>query len=134
MADSEIRKLQVANARPEDSGRGLARLSRATMNALGLAEGDVVEIVGRRSTPARAVLPYAEDEGLELHRRAADSRGMNRTSGPRTRAVAGGAGDLDAAECRVSDKAWCGEATNPQRGWDWQNGRTNSATSCDNVW
>jgi transitional endoplasmic reticulum ATPase len=68
MADSEARKLQVANARPEDSGRGLARLSRTTMNALGLNEGDVVEIVGRRSTPARAVLPYSEDEGLEILR------------------------------------------------------------------
>jgi len=68
MADAETRKLQVANARPEDSGRGLARLSRATMNALGLSEGDVVEIVGRRSTPARAVLPYPEDEGLEILR------------------------------------------------------------------
>lgn len=68
MADSEIRKLQVANARPEDSGRGLARLSRATMNALGLNEGDVVEIVGKRATPARAVLPYSEDEGLEILR------------------------------------------------------------------
>ncbi len=68
MADAETRKLQVANARPEDSGRGLARLSRATMNALGLAEGDVVEIVGRRPTPARAVLPYPEDEGLEILR------------------------------------------------------------------
>jgi transitional endoplasmic reticulum ATPase len=68
MADSETRKLQVANARPEDSGRGLARLSRATMNALELAEGDVVEIVGKRATPARAVLPYREDEGLEILR------------------------------------------------------------------
>ena len=62
------RKLQVANARPDDSGRGLARMSRATLNALGLAEGDVIEIVGKRSTPARAVLPYSEDEGLEILR------------------------------------------------------------------
>jgi transitional endoplasmic reticulum ATPase len=68
MADSETRKLQVANARPDDSGRGLARLSRATMGALGLTEGDVVEIVGRRGTPARAVLPYPEDEGLDILR------------------------------------------------------------------
>src|SRR3546814_2052173 len=44
------RKLQVANARPEDSGRGLARLSRMTMAALGLEEGDTVEIIGKRST------------------------------------------------------------------------------------
>jgi len=62
------RKLQVANARPDDSGQGLARLPRATMQALGIAEGDVVEIVGKRSTPARAVLPYAEDEGLDILR------------------------------------------------------------------
>lgn len=70
MADSEIsmRKLQVANARPEDSGRGLAHLPRAVMASLGLAEGDVIEIVGKRSTPARAVMPYAEDEGLEIIR------------------------------------------------------------------
>lgn len=70
MADSETggRKLQVANARPEDAGRGLARLSVAAMGALGLNEGDVVEIIGRRATPARAVLSYPEDEGLEILR------------------------------------------------------------------
>ncbi|MBY8829199.1 CDC48 family AAA ATPase [Hephaestia mangrovi] len=71
MADSEtppLRKLQVANARPEDSGRGIAHLPRALMGELGLAEGDVIEIVGKRSTPARAVFPYAEDEGLEIIR------------------------------------------------------------------
>src|SRR5687767_7459192 len=70
MADTENQagRLQVANARPDDSGRGLARLSRATMNLLGLVEGDVVEIVGKRSTPARAMLPYPEDEGLNILR------------------------------------------------------------------
>jgi len=70
MADEEAQpiKLQVANARPEDSGRGLAHLPRALMARLGLTEGDVIEIVGKRATPALAVLPYAEDEGLELLR------------------------------------------------------------------
>ncbi|HEX8447282.1 MAG TPA: CDC48 family AAA ATPase, partial [Sphingomonas sp.] len=70
MADDPIagRKLQVANARPEDSGRGLAHIPRAMMATLGISEGDVIEIVGKRSTPARAVLPYREDEGLELLR------------------------------------------------------------------
>ncbi|HVI98227.1 MAG TPA: CDC48 family AAA ATPase [Sphingomonas sp.] len=70
MADSEppVRKLQVANARPEDSGRGIAHLPRALMAQLALAEGDVIEIVGKRSTPARAVFPYPEDEGLEIIR------------------------------------------------------------------
>jgi transitional endoplasmic reticulum ATPase len=70
MADGEAptRKLQVANARPEDSGRGLAHIPRAMMAALGLAEGDVIEIVGKETTVARAVAPYAEDEGLEIIR------------------------------------------------------------------
>lgn len=70
MADGEAppRKLQVANARPEDSGRGLAHVPRAMMAALGIAEGDVIEIVGKATTAARAVAPYAEDEGLEIVR------------------------------------------------------------------
>ncbi|WNO53985.1 CDC48 family AAA ATPase [Stakelama saccharophila] len=70
MADdeSEPRKLQVANARPEDSGRGLAHLPRSMMAAMALSEGDVIEIVGKRATPAFAVYPYPEDEGLEILR------------------------------------------------------------------
>jgi transitional endoplasmic reticulum ATPase len=66
--DSNQLKLQVANARPEDSGRGLARLSRDNLGKLGLIEGDVVEILGKQATPARAVLPYPEDEGLDFVR------------------------------------------------------------------
>ena len=70
MADDEpiSHKLQVANSRPEDSGRGLAHIPRRLMAALGLTEGDVVEIVGKRATPARIVAPYPEDEGLEILR------------------------------------------------------------------
>lgn len=70
MADSDAptRKIQVANSRPEDSGRGLAHMPRTLMAALGITEGDVVEIVGKQATPARAVAPYPEDEGLDLLR------------------------------------------------------------------
>jgi transitional endoplasmic reticulum ATPase len=70
MADEERAptRLQVANMRPDDSGRGIARLPRRIMNQLGLSEGDVVELAGKRSTPARAVLPYPEDEGLDIIR------------------------------------------------------------------
>lgn len=70
MADREDGdlKLQIANARLEDLGRGLARLPRGVMTALDLAEGDIVEIAGKRVTAARAVYPYAEDEGLEIIR------------------------------------------------------------------
>ncbi|HYW14606.1 MAG TPA: AAA family ATPase, partial [Allosphingosinicella sp.] len=70
MADEEKQptRLQVATMRPEDSGRGLARLPRRLMAQLELAEGDVIEITGKRATPARAVGPYSEDEGLEIIR------------------------------------------------------------------
>src|SRR3569623_362943 len=68
MATTLPRKLQVANARPEDSGRGLAHIPRSVMARLGIGEGDVIEIVGKTTTPARAVAPYPEDEGLELIR------------------------------------------------------------------
>src|SRR3546814_14801693 len=39
-----------------------------TMSALVLEEGDTVEIIGKRSTAARAVAPYKEDEGLDILR------------------------------------------------------------------
>ncbi len=70
MADAENggQRLQVANAKPEESGHGLARIPKATMAALGITEGDVVEIQGKRVTPARAILPYTEDEGLNVVR------------------------------------------------------------------
>ncbi len=67
-AKEKVKKLQVANAKAEDSGRGLARLSREYMAAYGIAQGDVIEIIGKRLTAARAVEPYPEDEGLELIR------------------------------------------------------------------
>lgn len=70
MADQERKpkRLQVATMRPDDSGRGIARLPRGVMTELGLAEGDVIELVGKRTTPARAVGPYPEDEDLEIIR------------------------------------------------------------------
>lgn len=68
MAKQKNSKLQVANARPEDSGRGLARLSREFMAEHALQQGDVIEITGKRTTAARAVDHYPEDEGLEVIR------------------------------------------------------------------
>jgi transitional endoplasmic reticulum ATPase len=68
MAKAKAQRLQVANAKAEDSGRGFARLSRSTLAELGLQQGDVIEIIGKRSTVARAVDPYPEDEGLDVIR------------------------------------------------------------------
>ena len=61
-------KLQVAGARQEESGTGFARISRATMALLGIIEGDVISIEGKRATAARAILPHPEDEGIEVIR------------------------------------------------------------------
>ncbi|HXG81473.1 MAG TPA: AAA family ATPase, partial [Sphingomicrobium sp.] len=74
MADADTltkettRRLQVANLAPSDAGRGVARLPVKLMNELGLAEGDVIAITGKRMTGARAIRPYGDDEGLEIIR------------------------------------------------------------------
>ena len=62
------RKVQVASLPPADSGRGFARLPDKLMDELGLAEGDVIEIIGKRTTAARAIRPYGEDEGIDIIR------------------------------------------------------------------
>ena len=66
--DEKGLKLQVAAARQEESGHGIARLSRAALSAIGAMEGDTLEITGKRSTVARAMLAYPEDEELEVIR------------------------------------------------------------------
>ncbi len=74
MADSKTRhkvdltKVQVANLAPADSGRGIARLNEKLLQALGLGEGDIVEIIGKRVTAARVIRPYDEDKGLDIIR------------------------------------------------------------------
>jgi len=61
-------KLQVANLPPMEGSRGFARLPATAMQNLGINEGDVIEIVGKRTTTARALRPYAEDAGLDIIR------------------------------------------------------------------
>jgi transitional endoplasmic reticulum ATPase len=61
-------RLQVAGAKTQDVGKGVARLGQSTFQALGVREGDVIEIAGQRVTAALALPPYPEDEGLDLVR------------------------------------------------------------------
>lgn len=61
-------RLQVAAARQEESGRGMARLPRSAFQALGITEGDVVEIEGKRATAAIAMPAYDEDQSLDVVR------------------------------------------------------------------
>jgi transitional endoplasmic reticulum ATPase len=65
---TKSRRVQVASLPPADSGRGFARLPDRLMDDLGLNEGDVIEIVGKRSTAARAIRPFGEDEGIDIIR------------------------------------------------------------------
>ncbi|MGZ3470973.1 MAG: CDC48 family AAA ATPase [Isosphaeraceae bacterium] len=60
MADSSPLKLKVTEAIPKDLGRGLARLDPADMARLGLEVGDIVELVGKRTTVAKAMPAYKE--------------------------------------------------------------------------
>ena len=66
--DDKTIKLQVAAARQEESGHGIARLPKAALSSLGAMEGDVLEIIGKETTVARAMLAYPEDEGLDVIR------------------------------------------------------------------
>lgn len=61
-------RLQVAGAKSSDVGTGTARLTRRTLQALDMREGDVVEIRGKRLTAALALAAYPEDEGLDVIR------------------------------------------------------------------
>ena len=66
--DKDTIRLQVAAARQEESGRGIARMPRTAFQALGIAEGDMVEIDGKRVTAALAFHAYDEDQSLEVVR------------------------------------------------------------------
>jgi transitional endoplasmic reticulum ATPase len=61
-------RLQVAAARQEESGQGVARMPRSAFQALGITDGDFVEIEGKRTTAAVAIPGYPEDEALEVVR------------------------------------------------------------------
>ena len=55
-------QLRVGDARQRDVGRGIARIDQKTMQKLGLSAGDVIEIVGKRTTSAIAWPAYSEDQ------------------------------------------------------------------------
>ena len=61
-------RLQVAAARQEESGQGIARLPRSAFQSLGITEGDVVEVRGKRTTAAIAMAAYDEDQALDVVR------------------------------------------------------------------
>ncbi|MGD8543566.1 MAG: CDC48 family AAA ATPase [Candidatus Bathyarchaeota archaeon] len=64
---SEV-QLRVGDARQRDVGRGIARIDQKTMQKLGISAGDVIEIVGKRTTSAIAWPAYSEDQGRTILR------------------------------------------------------------------
>ncbi len=61
-------RLQVASAQKQDVGKGVARISKDALEALGVRAGQIVEITGQRTTASIVVPPYAEDQGLSIIR------------------------------------------------------------------
>ena len=61
-------RLQVAGAQSSDVGKSTARLNRNALQTLGIREGEIIEIVGKRTTAAIALPPYPVDEGLNVIR------------------------------------------------------------------
>jgi len=61
-------QLRVGDARQRDVGRGIARLDQRTMQKLGISAGDVIEIVGKRTTSGIAWPAYSEDQNREIIR------------------------------------------------------------------
>ena len=64
---SEV-QLRVGDARQRDVGRGIARIDQRAMQKLGISAGDVVEIVGKRTTSAIAWPAYSEDQNRDMIR------------------------------------------------------------------
>jgi transitional endoplasmic reticulum ATPase len=67
MPDSEI-ELKVAEAMQNDVGRGIVRIDSLSARKLGVTTGDIVEVVGSKSTAAKIWQSHQEDEGRGIIR------------------------------------------------------------------
>ena len=60
--------LRVAEAKPKDVGRGIARIDPAVVNILGLTTGDAILVEGKKKTVAICWPGYPEDENRGIIR------------------------------------------------------------------
>ena len=58
--------LKVKESSPKDVGRAIARIDPEDMKDLKLEVGDIIEINGKRKTPAKIMPCYAEDRGKKI--------------------------------------------------------------------
>ncbi|NJF24958.1 CDC48 family AAA ATPase [Thermococcus sp. Bubb.Bath] len=61
-------KLRVAEALKVDVGRGIVRFDKSYQKKLGVSTGDIVELVGSRSTAAVVANAHPDDRGLDIVR------------------------------------------------------------------
>jgi transitional endoplasmic reticulum ATPase len=66
--DEQRVRLQVAGAQATDVGKGTARIGHSVMEAIGVSEGDALEIAGKRATVGMVMPPYPSDEGSDMIR------------------------------------------------------------------
>jgi transitional endoplasmic reticulum ATPase len=62
-AENTILKLKVSEARSADVGRAIARIDPGDKVKLGVENGAVIQIVGKRATVARVMLQHADQRG-----------------------------------------------------------------------
>ena len=72
------RRLQVANLAPGDSGTGFARLPLTVLQALGLNEGDVIEIVSDDPTARSGLASWSRLTGNPMLAIVEDGPGRTR--------------------------------------------------------
>ena len=66
MAQTGISTLRVSEAVTKDVGRGIARIDPKDMAEIGVEVGDIVQIVGKRATVAKAMPAYMEDRAKDI--------------------------------------------------------------------
>jgi len=68
MSSTNEIELKVAEALQHDVGRGIVRMDTPSREKLSLVPGEVVEVIGKRTTAARVLQSYPNDEGYNLIR------------------------------------------------------------------
>ncbi len=68
MPESSEIELRVAEALQQDVGKGIIRIDRDLLEKIGVKPGDIIEIIGKRTTGAIVGQAYPADVGLEIVR------------------------------------------------------------------
>jgi transitional endoplasmic reticulum ATPase len=66
MTQTGVLTLRVSEAVTKDVGRGIARIDPKDMAKIGAEVGDIVEILGKRATVAKAMPAYMEDRDKDI--------------------------------------------------------------------